>query len=96
MYFFCHSFFRSLSSTLFISVSYTGSSHISNNSSNYFGSVDSSQKSLKAKRPGGDFSGSLEMEDSESLIKYVLQDPLWLHTATVDKAVMMNYQLPSR
>ncbi|XP_053506973.1 period circadian protein homolog 2 isoform X2 [Ictalurus furcatus] len=78
------------------SASGTGSSHTSNNSSNYFGSVDSSQKSLKAKRPGGGVSGSLELEESESLLKYVLQDPLWLLTANVDKAVMMTYQLPSR
>ncbi|XP_060727467.1 period circadian protein homolog 2 isoform X4 [Tachysurus vachellii] len=78
------------------SASGTGSSHTSNNSSNYFGSVDSSQKSHKAKRPGGGVSGSLEIEDSESLIKYVLQDPLWLLAANVDKAAMMTYQLPSR
>ncbi|KAG7319728.1 hypothetical protein KOW79_016871 [Hemibagrus wyckioides] len=78
------------------SASGTGSSHTSNNSSNYFGSVDSSQKSLKAQRPGGGVSGSLELEESESLIKYVLQDPLWLLAANVDKGVMMTYQLPSR
>uniref|UniRef100_A0A8B9JC28 Period circadian protein homolog 2 n=1 Tax=Astyanax mexicanus TaxID=7994 RepID=A0A8B9JC28_ASTMX len=70
-----------------------GSSHTSNNSSNYFGSVDSSQKSHKA---NGGVSGSMEMEESESLIKYELQDPLWLLTANVDKTVMMTYQLPSR
>lgn len=87
---------HSLSQTLFLFVSYTGSSHTSNNSSNYFGSVDSSQKSLKAQRPGGGVSGSLELEESESLIKYVLQDPLWLLAANVDKDVMMTYQLPSR
>uniref|UniRef100_A0A8B9I046 Period circadian protein homolog 2 n=1 Tax=Astyanax mexicanus TaxID=7994 RepID=A0A8B9I046_ASTMX len=69
------------------------SSHTSNNSSNYFGSVDSSQKSHKA---NGGVSGSMEMEESESLIKYELQDPLWLLTANVDKTVMMTYQLPSR
>ncbi|KAM9439176.1 period circadian protein homolog 2 isoform 1-T4 [Clarias gariepinus] len=78
------------------SASGTGSSHTSNNSSNYFGSVDSSQKSHKAKRPGGGVSGPLELEESESLIKYALQDPLWLHAANVDKTVMMTYQLPSR
>ncbi|XP_022534710.2 period circadian protein homolog 2 isoform X2 [Astyanax mexicanus] len=75
------------------SASGTGSSHTSNNSSNYFGSVDSSQKSHKA---NGGVSGSMEMEESESLIKYELQDPLWLLTANVDKTVMMTYQLPSR
>ncbi|XP_072525489.1 period circadian protein homolog 2 isoform X4 [Salminus brasiliensis] len=78
------------------SASGTGSSHTSNNSSNYFGSVDSSQKSHKAKGPGGGIAGPMEMEESESLIKYVLQDPLWLLTANVDKTVMMTYQLPSR
>ncbi|XP_060762071.1 period circadian protein homolog 2 [Neoarius graeffei] len=78
------------------SASGTGSSHNSNNSSNYFGSVDSSQKSLKAKRAGGGVSGSLELEENESLIKYILQDPLWLLAANVDKDVMMMYQLPYR
>uniref|UniRef100_A0A3B4DD80 Period circadian protein homolog 2 n=1 Tax=Pygocentrus nattereri TaxID=42514 RepID=A0A3B4DD80_PYGNA len=78
------------------SASGTGSSHTSNNSSNYFGSVDSSQKSHKAKGSGGGVSGPMEMEESESLIKYVLQDPLWLLAANVDEAVMMTYQLPSR
>ncbi|KAF7692586.1 period circadian protein homolog 2 isoform X1 [Silurus meridionalis] len=76
-------------------VSYTGSSNTSNNSSNYFGSVDSSQKSLEALRQRRRIAGSLELEESESLIKYVLQDPLWRLTANVDKEVMMTYQLPS-
>ncbi|XP_043080742.1 period circadian protein homolog 2 isoform X2 [Puntigrus tetrazona] len=76
------------------SASRTGSS---NNSSNYFGSVDSSQKSHKAKGQGsGSGSGSLALDRSESLIKYVLQDPLWLLMANVDEDVMMSYQLPSR
>uniref|UniRef100_A0A8P4KQE3 Period circadian protein homolog 2 n=1 Tax=Dicentrarchus labrax TaxID=13489 RepID=A0A8P4KQE3_DICLA len=52
-----------------------------NNSSNYFGSVDSSQNSQK---------------QSEQFIKYVRQDPLWLLTANTDDKVMMTYQLPSR
>ena len=75
---------------------FTGSSHTSNNSSNYFGSVDSSQKSHKAKGPGDGVSGPMEMEESESLIKYALQDPLWLLAANVDEDVMMTYQLPYR
>uniref|UniRef100_A0AAQ5YPN6 Period circadian protein homolog 2 n=1 Tax=Amphiprion ocellaris TaxID=80972 RepID=A0AAQ5YPN6_AMPOC len=53
-----------------------------NNSSKYFGSVDSSQNSQK-------------MEPSEHF-KYVLQDPLWLLMANTDDKVMMTYQLPSR
>ncbi|RXN02968.1 period circadian -like protein [Labeo rohita] len=76
------------------SASRTGSS---NNSSNYFGSVDSSQKSHKAKGQGsGSGSGALALDGSETLIKYVLQDPLWLLMANVDEDVMMSYQLPSR
>lgn len=69
----------------------------SNNSSNYFGSVDSSQNSQKVK---GHLSGSdgvaVEMDQSDHFIKYVLQDPLWLLTANADEKVMMTYQLPSR
>uniref|UniRef100_A0A672Q068 Period circadian protein homolog 2 n=1 Tax=Sinocyclocheilus grahami TaxID=75366 RepID=A0A672Q068_SINGR len=69
----------------------------SNNSSNYFGSVDSSQKSHKDKEQvSGSGSGALALDGSETLIKYALQDPLWLLMANVDKDVMMPYQLPSR
>ncbi|XP_048019281.1 period circadian protein homolog 2 isoform X1 [Megalobrama amblycephala] len=75
------------------SASRTGSSNTSNNSSNYFGSVDSSQKSRKAKGQG---SVALALDRSENLIKYVLQDPPWLLMANVDEDVMMSYQLPSR
>uniref|UniRef100_A0A8C2KTN7 Period circadian protein homolog 2 n=1 Tax=Cyprinus carpio TaxID=7962 RepID=A0A8C2KTN7_CYPCA len=79
------------------SASRTGSSNTSNNSSNYFASVDSSQKSHKAKGQGsGSGSGALGLDGSETLIKYALQDPLWLLMANVDKDVMMSYQLPSR
>lgn len=78
------------------SASRTGSSNTSNNSSNYFGSVDSSQKSHKAKGQGsGSGSGALALDGSETLIKNVLQDPLWLLMANVDEDVMMSYQLPS-
>ncbi|XP_052404132.1 period circadian protein homolog 2-like isoform X1 [Carassius gibelio] len=73
------------------SASRTGSSNTSNNSSKYFASVDSSQKSHKAKGQG---SGALD--GSETLIKYALQDPLWLLMANVDEDVTMSYQLPSR
>uniref|UniRef100_A0A7N9B008 Period circadian protein homolog 2 n=1 Tax=Mastacembelus armatus TaxID=205130 RepID=A0A7N9B008_9TELE len=69
----------------------------SNNSSKYFGSVDSSQNSQKVK---GHLSSSegrhKEMEQSEHFIKYVLQDPQWLLMANTDHKVMMTYQLPSR
>lgn len=74
------------------SVGVTGS----NNSSKYFGSVDSSQSSQKTK---GHLSsrerGAMEMEQSKHF-KYVLQDPLWLLMANTDHKVMMTYQLPSR
>lgn len=59
--------------------------------------MDSSQKSHKAKGQGsGSGSGALALNGSETLIKNVLQDPLWLLMANVDKDVMMSYQLPSR
>ncbi|XP_067308774.1 period circadian protein homolog 2 isoform X2 [Pseudorasbora parva] len=77
------------------SASRTGSSNTSNNSSNYFGSVDSSQKSHKAKGQGSG-SRSMALDGSANLIKYVLQDPPWLLMANVDEDVMMSYQLPSR
>ncbi|XP_070829845.1 period circadian protein homolog 2 isoform X2 [Chaetodon trifascialis] len=75
----------------------SGSGTGSNNSSNYFGSVDSSQNSQKV---NGHLSSSegrpMEMEQREHFIKYVRQDPLWLLTANTDDKVMMTYQLPSR
>uniref|UniRef100_A0A9J8BHE9 Period circadian protein homolog 2 n=1 Tax=Cyprinus carpio carpio TaxID=630221 RepID=A0A9J8BHE9_CYPCA len=77
------------------SASRTESSNTSNNSSNYFASVDSSQKSHKAKGQGSG-SGSGALDGSETLIKYALQDPLWLLMANVDEDVTMSYQLPSR
>lgn len=36
------------------------------------------------------------MDQSEHIIKHVLQDPLWLLMANTDDKVMMTYQLPSR
>uniref|UniRef100_H3DCQ3 Period circadian protein homolog 2 n=1 Tax=Tetraodon nigroviridis TaxID=99883 RepID=H3DCQ3_TETNG len=78
----------------------SGSGKGSNNSSSYFGSVDSSQNSQKVKCHSSSSSSSkekpMEMDQSEKFIKYVLQDPLWLLTANADKKVMMTYQLPSR
>ncbi len=69
----------------------------SNNSSNYFGSVDSSQNSQKVNSSLSSSGGRpMEMESNEHLIKYVLQDSLWLLTANTDDKVMMTYQLPVR
>lgn len=68
----------------------------SNNSSNYFGSVDSSQNSQKVNSHLSISEGRpVEMEQGEHFVKYVLQDPLWLLTANTDEKVMMTYQLPS-
>ncbi|XP_074544394.1 period circadian protein homolog 2 isoform X2 [Halichoeres trimaculatus] len=75
----------------------SGSGTGSNNSSNYFGSVDSSQNSQKVNSLLSSSNGRpSEMEQGENFIKYVLQDPLWLLTANTDDNVMMTYQLPSR
>uniref|UniRef100_A0A4W5QS66 Period circadian protein homolog 2 n=1 Tax=Hucho hucho TaxID=62062 RepID=A0A4W5QS66_9TELE len=76
------------------------SSHTRNNSSNYFGTVDSSQK-VKVHSSGGGSGGSvsegrpMEVEQSQC-DKYVLQDPPWLVTANADDKVMLTYQMPSR
>ncbi|XP_008292730.1 period circadian protein homolog 2 isoform X3 [Stegastes partitus] len=75
----------------------SGSGTGSNNSSKYFGSVDSSQNSQKVKGHScSSEGGPVEMEQNEHFIKYVLQDPLWLLMANTDDKVMMTYQLPSR
>ncbi|KAI3374944.1 hypothetical protein L3Q82_021468 [Scortum barcoo] len=75
----------------------SGSGTGSNNSSNYFGSVDSSQNSQKVNSHLSSSEGRpVEMEQNEHFIKYVLQDPLWLLMANTDDKVMMTYQLPSR
>ncbi|KAI1882984.1 hypothetical protein AGOR_G00240510 [Albula goreensis] len=71
----------------------TGSSHISNDSSKYFGSIDSSQNSHRAQARGG---SAPEQEGRRRFTKYVLQDPLWLLMADADESVMMTYQMPSR
>ncbi|CAJ0943764.1 unnamed protein product [Ranitomeya imitator] len=57
-------------------------------SSKYFGSIDSSENNQKAK---GSTSGK-----GESVMKYVLQDPMWLLMANADEEVMMTYQIPIR
>ncbi|XP_048846090.1 period circadian protein homolog 2-like isoform X2 [Brienomyrus brachyistius] len=75
------------------SASGRGSSHTSNNSSKYFGSVDSSQTSQQ-----GATVHNNEVEDPAggARFKCVLQDPHWLLMANVGQAMMMTYQLPSR
>ncbi|XP_031710799.1 period circadian protein homolog 2 isoform X2 [Anarrhichthys ocellatus] len=71
----------------------SGSGTGSNNSSQYFGSMDSSQNSKKV---NGHLSGSegrpVEMDQRDHLL---LQDPLWLLTANTDDKIMMTYELPS-
>ncbi|XP_071999430.1 period circadian protein homolog 2 [Engystomops pustulosus] len=67
--------------------SQTGSSQTSH-SSKYFGSVDSSENNQNAR---GSKSGG-----GESVMKYVLQDPMWLLMANADENVMMTYQIPLR
>ncbi|XP_070582980.1 period circadian protein homolog 1 isoform X2 [Erythrolamprus reginae] len=61
----------------------------SSNTSKYFGSIDSSENDLRAKKRS-------EAEDNEHFMKYVLQDPIWLLMANTDDKVMMTYQLPAR
>uniref|UniRef100_A0A665T7N4 Period circadian protein homolog 2 n=1 Tax=Echeneis naucrates TaxID=173247 RepID=A0A665T7N4_ECHNA len=75
----------------------SGTSKRSNNSSKYFGSIDSSQNSQKVEDHLRSSEGRLmEMDQNDHFIKYVQQDPLWLLTANTDDKVMMTYQLPSR
>ncbi|NP_001081098.1 period circadian regulator 2 L homeolog [Xenopus laevis] len=68
--------------------SQTGSS-LTSRSSKYFGSVDSSEN----KAHGGQ---KTESPSSKSIMKYVLQDPVWLLMANADENVMMSYQIPKR
>ncbi|CAI9597065.1 unnamed protein product, partial [Staurois parvus] len=61
----------------------------SSNTSKYFGSIDSSETDLRVKKA--------EREEAErKVIRYVMQDPLWLLMANADHEVMMSYQIPSR
>ncbi|XP_004594821.2 period circadian protein homolog 1 isoform X1 [Ochotona princeps] len=69
------------------SASITRSSQ-SSHTSKYFGSVESSEAEAGAARVGA--------EPGEQVIKYVLQDPIWLLMANADQRVMMTYQVPSR
>ncbi|XP_076875547.1 period circadian protein homolog 1a isoform X3 [Brachyhypopomus gauderio] len=67
----------------------TGSGTRSSNTSKYFGSVESSENDHGHKALWGS-------AGEERLMKYVLQDPVWLSMANTDEKVMMTYQLPSR
>ncbi|XP_050621177.1 period circadian protein homolog 1 isoform X2 [Macaca thibetana thibetana] len=69
------------------SASITRSSQ-SSHTSKYFGSIDSSEAETGAARGGA--------EPGDQVIKYVLQDPIWLLMANADQRVMMTYQVPSR
>nr|XP_055223408.1 period circadian protein homolog 1 isoform X3 [Gorilla gorilla gorilla] len=69
------------------SASITRSSQ-SSHTSKYFGSIDSSEAEAGAARGGP--------EPGDQVIKYVLQDPIWLLMANADQRVMMTYQVPSR
>lgn len=60
----------------------------SSNTSKYFGSIDSSETDLRVIKA--------EKEVEQKVIRYVMQDPLWLLMANTDHEVMMSYQLPSR
>lgn len=60
----------------------------SSHTSKYFGSVDSSEAEAGAAQAG--------TEPGDQVIKYVLQDPIWLLMANADQRVMMTYQVPSR
>ncbi|KAL0994142.1 hypothetical protein UPYG_G00118290 [Umbra pygmaea] len=67
----------------------SGSGTRSSNTSKYFGSIDSSENDHSHKQAAG---GGEEAQ----LLKYVLQDPIWLLMANTDDKVMMNYQMPTR
>lgn len=60
----------------------------SSHTSKYFGSIDSSEAEAGAAQAGA--------EPGDQVIKYVLQDPIWLLMANADQRVMMTYQVPSR
>ncbi|XP_028354595.1 period circadian protein homolog 1 isoform X4 [Physeter macrocephalus] len=69
------------------SASITRSSQ-SSHTSKYFGSIDSSEAEAGAARA--------RAEPGDQVIKYVLQDPIWLLMANADQHVMMTYQVPPR
>ncbi|KAF4012353.1 hypothetical protein G4228_004333 [Cervus hanglu yarkandensis] len=59
----------------------------SSHTSKYFGSIDSSEAEAGA--------AQARAEPGDQVIKYVLQDPIWLLMANADQRVMMTYQVPS-
>ncbi|XP_053574259.1 period circadian protein homolog 1 isoform X2 [Bombina bombina] len=61
----------------------------SSNTSKYFGSIDSSETDLRVKKAERE-------EEEREVIRYVMQDPLWLLMANADHKVMMSYQIPPR
>uniref|UniRef100_A0A4W3J919 Period circadian protein homolog 2 n=1 Tax=Callorhinchus milii TaxID=7868 RepID=A0A4W3J919_CALMI len=65
-----------------------GSSQLSN-TSNYFGSIDSSENDHKSKV-------RTNSAKNKQFMKCVLQGPFWLTMSNTDEEVMMSYQLPSR
>ncbi|KAM9438713.1 period circadian protein homolog 1-like isoform 1-T1 [Salvelinus alpinus] len=65
----------------------SGSDTRSSNTSKYFGSIDSSENDHKQAAGGA---------EEAQLMKYVLQDPIWLLMANTDDKVMMTYQMPTR
>ncbi|CDQ77959.1 unnamed protein product [Oncorhynchus mykiss] len=65
----------------------SGSDTRSSNTSKYFGSVDSSENDHKQAAGGA---------EEAQLMKYVLQNPVWLLMANTDDKVMMTYQMPTR
>ncbi|XP_047224673.1 period circadian protein homolog 2 isoform X3 [Girardinichthys multiradiatus] len=71
----------------------SGSFSGSNNTSKYFGSVDSNQSSQK---PKSCLRSSEERPAETEHLKCVLQDPVWLLMANTDEDVMKTYELPSR
>lgn len=60
----------------------------SSHTSKYFGSIDSSEAEAGVAQG--------RVEPGDQVIKYVLQDPIWLLMANADQHVMMTYQVPSR
>ncbi|XP_043924213.1 period circadian protein homolog 2-like isoform X2 [Protopterus annectens] len=60
----------------------------SNNTSKYFGSIDSSENDLQAK--------TCAATENTYQFDYVLQDPFWAHMASADEKIMMTYQIPLR
>lgn len=59
--------------------------------------MDSSQNSQKVQGHLTSVNERLmDLEQSDHLLKYVLQDPTWLLMANADEKVMMGFQLPTR